>query len=123
MRFGSLTKDKGTGKRPVPRYSAEVRERVVRLVQEQRSAHKTQWAAIRSTAEKSRCSPETLRRRLRRTERDAGQRPGVKTDERERLQALEREVRALKRAHEIRRKASALFAAAEFDRYTKYHTP
>lgn len=48
-----------------------------------------------------------------------GQRPGLKTDERERLQALERENRELKRANEILRKASAFFAAAELDRYTK----
>ena len=56
---------------------------------------------------------------MRRAERDAGQRPGVTTDERARLIALEREGRELKRANEILRKASAFFAAAELDRYTK----
>ncbi len=97
------------------RLSPEVRERAVRLVQEQQGAHETQWAAIRSIADKIGCSPETLRLWLRRTERDAGQRPGLKTDERERLLALERE----NRANEILRKASAFFAAAELDRYRK----
>jgi transposase len=114
-----MTKDKGTGKRPVKPFSPEVRERAVRLVQEQQGAHETQWAAIRSIADKIGCSPETLRLWLRRTERDAGQRLGVKTDDRERLLALERENRELKRANEILRKASAFFAAAELDRYTK----
>ena len=85
---------------------------------EQQGAHETQWAAIRSIAEKIGCSPETLRLWLRRTERDAGQRSGLKTDERERLQSLEREVRELKRANDILRKASAFFAAAELDRHT-----
>jgi len=114
-----MTRDKGTGKRPVKPFSAEVRERAVRLVQEQQDAHETQWAAIRSIAEKIGCSPETLRLWLRRTERDAGQRPGLTSDAQERLKALERENRELKRANEILRKASAFFAAAELDRYTK----
>ncbi len=114
-----MTKDKGTGKRRAKPFSPEVRERAVRLVQEQQGAHDTQWAAIRSIADKIGCSPETLRLWLRPTERDAGQRPGVKTDERERVLALERENRELKRANEILRKASAFFAAAELDRDTK----
>lgn len=114
-----MPKDKGTGKRPAKPFSAEVGERAARLVQEQQGAHETQWAVIRLIAEKIGCSPETLRLWLRRTERDAGQRLGLKTDERERLQSLEREVRELKRANDILRKASAFFAAAELDRYTK----
>ena len=114
-----MTKDKGMGGRPTKPFSAEVRERAVRLVQEQQGAHETPWAAIRSIAEKIGCSPESLRLWLRRTERDTGQRPGLKTEERERLQALERENRELKRANEILRKASAFFAAAELDRYLK----
>ena len=67
----------------------------------------------------SSCSPETLRLWVRRTERDAVQKPGLTTDERERLHALEREVRELKRANEILPKGSAQFAAAELDRDTK----
>lgn len=114
-----MTKDKATGKRPAKPFSPEVRERAVRLVLEQQDAHETQWAAIRSIAEKIGCSPETLRLWLRRTERDAGQRPGRTSDAQERLKALERENRELKRANEILRKASAFFAAAELDRYTK----
>jgi transposase-like protein len=65
------------------------------------------------------CSAEALRTWVRRAERDAGERPGLTTDERERLKALERENRELKRANEILRKASAFFAAAELDRFTK----
>jgi transposase len=56
---------------------------------------------------------------VRQAERDTGQRPGLTTSERERLKALAHEVRALKRANEILRKASAYFAQAELDRRGK----
>jgi transposase len=100
-------------------FSPEVRERAVRLVREHQGEYPTQWAAITSIAGKIGCSAETLRGWVRRAERDTGHRPGVTTDERERLKALEREVRELRRANEILRKASAFFAAAELDRLTK----
>jgi transposase len=101
------------------RYPAEVRERAVRLVFEQQEAHESQWAAICSIANKMGCTPETLRKWVRQMERDAGQRPGLTTSERERLKQLERENRELKRANEILRKASAYFAQAELDRRPK----
>ena len=71
------------------------------------------WASI---AGKLGCTPETLRTWVRQAERDAGQRGGLTTDERQRVKELEREVRELKRANEILRKASAFFAQAELDR-------
>ena len=70
-------------------------------------------------AEQIRCSPETLRLWVRRAERDAGQQPGVTTDERARLTALERENQELQRANKILRKASRFLGAAKLDRYTK----
>jgi len=101
------------------RYSAEVRERAVRLVMESEGDHGSQWAAITSVAAKIGCTPETLRKWIRRAERDSGKRAGVTTAERERLKQLERENRELKRANEILRKASAYFAQAELDRRHK----
>lgn len=98
------------------RYSPEVRERAVRLVLEQESEHRTQWAAIRSVSEKIGCTAESLRRWVRQAERDDGRRAGLTTNERERLKELEREVRELRRTNEILRKASAWFAQAELDR-------
>lgn len=101
------------------RYPAEVRERAVRLVLENEEAHGSRWAAISSVASKLGCTPETLRRWVHEAERDSGDRPGLTTAERERMKELEREVRELRRANEILRKASAYFAQAELDRRPK----
>ena len=81
--------------------------------------HESEWAAIRSIAEKIGCTSETLRKWVRQAQRDAGRRPGAKSDELERLKELERENRELRRANEILRKASAFFAQAELDRRPK----
>jgi transposase len=56
---------------------------------------------------------------VRQAERDAGQRVGPTTEDRERIKALEREVRELRQANEILRKASAYCAVAELDRRQK----
>ena len=98
------------------KYSAEVRERAVRLVLEQEPSHESQWAAMRSIASKMGCTAETLRKWVRQAERDTGKRAGLTSQERDKLRELEREVRELKRANEILRKASAYFAQAELDR-------
>ena len=102
-----------------PPYPSEVRERAVRMVLEHAGEHASQWAAIHSVAAKIGCSGETLRNWVRQAERDKGQRAGPTTDERERIKALEREVRELRQANEILRKASAYFAQAELDRRWK----
>jgi len=101
------------------RYSPEVRERSVRLVLDQADKHSSQWAAIQSVASKIGCTAETLRKWVRQAEYDAGTRDGLTTSERERMKLLEREVKQLKRANEILRKASAYFAQAELDRRAK----
>ena len=72
-----------------------------------------------SIAAKIGCTVETLRGWVRQTERDQGKRPGPTTDEQERIKALEREVRELRQANEILKKASAYFAMAELDRRSK----
>ena|SRR5919204_3744470 len=97
------------------RYPRELRERAVRMVLEHRGEYHSEWAAICSIATKFGVSTESLRKWVRRTEVDDGLRPGLTTDERERLRELEREVRELRRANEILRSASAFFAA-ELDR-------
>ena len=101
------------------RFSPEVRERAVRMVREHGAEYPSQWAAITSIAGKLGCTTETLRRWVRQGERDVGHRPGLTSDERQRLKELERENFELKRANEILRKASAYFAQAELDRRGK----
>jgi transposase len=101
------------------KYSPELRERAVRMVLDHADEYPSQWAAMRSVAEKLGCTVEALRRWVRQAERDSGHRPGLTTEERQRLKQLERENGELRRANEILRKASAYFAQAELDRRAK----
>ena len=101
------------------RFSPEVRERAVKLVLEHQGEYDSQWAAIGSVAAKIGCTAETLRGWVRQHERDTGRREGMTTTEKERIKQLEREVRELRQANEILRKASAYFAVAELDRRSK----
>ena len=95
------------------KFSPEVRERAVRMVVEQRAEYGSEWEVMKSIAAKIGCSLETLRRWCR---EEASRRAGPAADDRERLRLLEREVKELRRANEILRKASAYFAMAELDR-------
>ena len=75
------------GKR-VGRYPDEVRERAVRLVLEHQGEYPSQWKAIESISAQLGINHETLRIWVRRAETDAGERPGITTDERARLREL-----------------------------------
>ncbi|MDT8329273.1 MAG: IS3 family transposase [Roseovarius sp.] len=93
------------------RYSPEVRARAVRMVFEHQGSYETQAGAIAAIAPKIGCIPQTLREWVKQAEKDSGMRDGVTTEERDRIKALEREVRELRQANEILRKASAYFCA------------
>jgi transposase len=101
------------------KFSPEVRERAVRLVQEHRGEYPSLWAAIESIAPKVGCVPQTLLDWVKRHGVDTGTRAGVTTAEAQRVKELEREVKELRRANEILKVASAFFAQAELDRRLK----
>ena len=86
------------------------------MVREHQDEHESQWAAMGAIAAKIGCTAETLRRWVRQAEKDNGERAGATSAERERIKELEREVRELRQANAILRKASAYFAQAELDR-------
>ena len=101
------------------KFSPEIRERAVRMVQEHRGEYPSLWAAIESISAKIGCVPQTLNEWVKKSEIDSGARDGVTSEERERIKALERENKELRRANEILKLASAFFAQAELDRRLK----
>jgi len=101
------------------KFSPEVRERAVRMVQEHRGDYPSLWAAVESIAPKIGCVPQTLLEWVKREEVDSGSREGLTSSERERLKQLERENKELRRANDILKAASAFFAQAELDRRLK----
>ena len=101
------------------KFSPEVRERAVRMVQEHRGDYPSLWAAVESIAPKIGCVPQTLLDWVKRAQIDGGSRPGTSTAEAQRVKELEREVKELRRANDILRTASAFFAQAELDRKLK----
>ena len=101
------------------KFSPEVRERAVRMVQEHRGEYPSLWAAIESIAPKIGCVSQTLLDWIKQSEVDTGARAGVSTAEAKRIKDLEREVKELRRANEILKLASAFFAQAELDRRLK----
>jgi transposase len=91
-------------------YSPEVRERAVKMVLEHRHEYPSEWAAMTSVATKLGMTAETLRSWVRRAQVDDGVRPGLTSDERQRMKELEKENKELRRANEILKDASIFFA-------------
>ena len=92
------------------KYSDELRDRAVRMVfQVQRESGRRQ-GAVAGVAAKLGVNRETLRNWVRQAEVDSGQRPGMSTEDAQRIAELERENRELRRANEILRVASVFFA-------------
>lgn len=101
------------------KFSPEIKERAVRMVLEQRSEYPSLWATVEQIAPMIGCAAPTLLEWVKRHEVDHGMRDGITSDERERIKALERENRELRKANEILKLASAFFAQAELDRKLK----
>ena len=97
------------------KYNDELRERATRLAVEARRDPAGAVGAIRRIADQLGVHPEALRVWVKQAETDAGQRPGTTSSDAERLAALERENRELRRANQILKSAASFFAA-ELDR-------
>ena len=97
-------------------YTREIRERAVQLVIESEKDYPSNWAAVSAIAPKIGCTPETLRVWCL---KHLDQKNPIKvqqTSDQEKMKQMEREIKELKRANEILRKAAAFFAQAELDR-------
>ncbi len=97
------------------RYPPELRERAVRLVAETAAERGDRHGAVTHVARSLGIGPESVRNWVHQAAVDAGDRVGLTTDERQRMKALEREIRELRRANEIL-KSAAVFFGAELDR-------
>lgn len=98
------------------KFSPEVRARAVRLILDHEGDYPSRWSAVMLVADEIGCAAQTLQERLKKAAVDGGKRAGVRSDTADKIKALEREVRELRQANEILRKASAYFAQAEPDR-------
>ncbi|AGI72492.1 hypothetical protein OA238_c24340 [Octadecabacter arcticus 238] len=101
------------------RFSTEVRARAKRLALENEADYRTRSECFRSISKKIGCSPETLRDWVNKQAVETGDREGLTQSECAQMKELQREIRELRQANDILRKASAFFAAADLDRLWK----
>jgi transposase len=92
------------------RYSAEMRERAVKMVMEVRKESGQEKGAIARVAAQLGIGREALRGWVAQAEVDSGARPGTTSDDKQKIRELERENSELRRANEILKAASAYFA-------------
>jgi len=85
-------------------------------LEEHQSDYASVSAACREIAAKLGCSADSLRAWVSQHRSDQGARAGPTSAKKARIKELEREVRELRQANEILKKASAYFAQAELDR-------
>jgi transposase-like protein len=97
------------------RYPPEFKERAVRMVRQLRVETGQKHGTIQRVATQLGCGVESLRSWVKQDEIDAGEAPGTTSEDAARIKVLEQEIRELRRANEILKRASAFFGA-ELDR-------
>lgn len=100
-------------------YTTEVKTRAVKLLIESQKDYPSLWAAIQAIAPKFGCTPETLRSWHRKYLDNQNPTFVEQQNDKERIKQLEREIKELKQANEIIRKAAGIEAQAELDRKPK----
>jgi transposase len=113
-----MPKEQSPGKPTTRRYTAEEKEQAVRLVRQLRRELGTSQGTVERVARQLGYGVESVRGWVKQADIDGGERPGATTADAEELKALRQEVRELRRANEILRRASTFFAA-ELDRPQK----
>ena len=93
------------------KYSVELQQRATRMAMDARKDPESARGAIKRVADQLGVHPEALRNWVRQAEIDGGVRPGTTSEDADRIAALERENRELRRANTILKQASAFFAA------------
>jgi len=114
-----MPQEMSPGRPTTRRYSEAEKERAVRAVRQLRKELGTDHGTIKRVADQLGIGVESLRGWVKQAEIDDGLKPGMSTEDAERMKRLEQEVRELRRTNEILRKASAYFAQAELDRPSK----
>ena len=110
-----MPKEQSPGRPTTRRYTLEEKAQAVRMVRQLRKELGTSQGTVQRVAEQLGYGVESVRLWVKQAGIDAGDAPGTTTAEAERIRRLEQEVRELRRANEILKRASAFFAA-ELDR-------
>jgi transposase-like protein len=113
-----MPKEQSPGKPTTRRYSPEEKAAAVRMVRTLRAELGTEHGTVQRVARQLGYGIESVRSWVRQADIDDGYTPGVSTSESQRVRDLEQEIRELKRANEILKRAASFFGA-ELDRQHK----
>ena len=110
-----MPKEQTSGKSTTRRYSPEEKAAAVRMVRTLRAELGTEHGTVQRVASQPGYGVESVRLWVKQADVDDGVAPGVSTAEARRVRELEQEVRELRRANEILKRAASFFGA-ELDR-------
>ena len=110
-----MVSNQGSGKPTTRRYSPEEKAAAVRMVRTLRAELGTEHGTVQRVATQFGYGVESVRTWVKQADIDDGNVVGVTTTETRRMRELEQEVRELRRANEILKRAASFFGA-ELDR-------